>query len=53
MACTMVAATEGRKGLNWGDFIGKMPGLSIVQWEPNLILEVDVWRRVVLKGQKV
>lgn len=35
VACTMVAVTKGRRGLNLGDSIGKMPGLSILLWQPS------------------
>lgn len=38
----MVAMTEKRRGLDLGDFIGQMPGLSVIWWEPNLILKLDV-----------
>ena len=31
----MVAVTKGRTGLNWRDFIGEAPGLSVLQWEPS------------------
>lgn len=42
VAATVEAVTEGRGGLNLGDFIGTVLGVGILQWEPNLILEVDV-----------
>lgn len=47
--CTTVAVPEGGRR----DFPGKMPGLSILQGEPSLILDVVVWCQDVLKGQKV
>lgn len=41
-AATVEAVTEGRGGLNLGDFIGTVPGVGILRREPDFILEVDV-----------
>lgn len=46
----MVALTKKRGRLNLGDFIGKMTGLAILQQEPSLILEADIWCQVMPMG---